>query len=1087
MKLITGSLSNYNLNIKAADRKWVATVYYDFNNTSYSINSNNIKSFDISDYVTDGKNITMGCVSTSKITLNLVKATATVASRLTNGTTFSIRLRLNNSWMLKSETFVIDKNTRVRRNDGSYDCSITAFDKSFLMTRPFTADGTGIAAVDAVTSIATKYGLTVDPSVNEVVTALGVASPLPVMQDYTDKQVLGFIAGCYGCNARINEDDAICFEWFTSSDDEIGPDRIYSDGCFVSEMEQRTIALIESGTNDDPLVAPNNAAGYSINFENPMMSIEHINAVYNQKIANNAISYRIGKVRYKGNPLNRPGTILTIRDIDGETALFYIMKRSIHYDGGLSETIECLGEGDTALSYKPTSPLQQNVERAMSRMEEAIANATDIITQTRGSIYELIPVDENDSSQGVSGWRLFSTDPTRRNAIVANSSGIGFSSNGGQSFNAAAVYIDEDGQGHINADFINVGTIGADRIGAGAITASKLASEAITADKLAAGAVTMKQLDVGLGVRTNILYNNNFFYGTDGWYTDKANSFSVYDAGTNYACAVLTPDSRRDVSIYQRVWLEANHRYSIFAYLEIEDWDTYNSESKIDVYLDGIAIGANQQLNVSTAVQNEGAVVIKISFDTGSIEGFTSSFTTVGLNFKKLLHGLSACPIVIHWMALSYACESLGFYCSKASWLNDTDYKMPNFIGTFDSLTQLRAYSGEVSDGDSAFVVEISFYSDTTRYKLYKRNDTGWVYVETRDSDTVIDDYLEAPRLSIDEDGNLVTLGRIESDRGVSGPFSYSNDKFSLNATCYQTKDNLDYLYESRLSFVRPPYFYDDGEDGFTPTEGNPVEESCKRLARIELTSLDTQSAYRREHIIMTAEGFSYVFKDVESVGDETRDILYQTTISGTGLTTDEICCNGKTVVQGDLNLSGILNASEEARFSKNVTIGNNAYVGSYDIVVDETTHEISYPTSGRLQVFNDAIFGFSDGSAFSGGNVQIFGDLDVFGNLWLSRLPQNFQCGSDRTEYGDEIGICSVTFSHSFSERPHIVASVSSYSNSSTPIIAEILNITFQTIENKQIYTGFTVRTRNAQTGALVESNFEWIAIGVPTLNQEA
>lgn len=466
--------SEYDNVIVAADRYWLLRMHYRSKNSMPLIPPSCIQSLTMEDYVCDGSNITMGCMAGSKITVNISGIEASVLSSLVEGTRVYFNMYVesgrtpspSSSSYLLSTDYVITESKRKRRAGDKYDCTLTAYDISYIMTKTYTHSGS-LTASEIVSNIADKYGLTVAPSVSTVVAAMdgNTAHTFEAPSgDVTDRQMLAYLAGYYGCYAKIDEFRRICFSWFEQSSDVIDVDRIYESEAYVTEMTERTITMLESGTDDTPIVAPDNAAGFSINFENPYMTAERATAIYNDKIANGKISFRIGKVRYKGNPVNNPGTILTVKDIAGESATFYIMKRTMRYDGGLSETIECMGESEQTVNYKVVSPTERKINRKLSRMEDAIKNATDIITQTKGSIFEFIPVDESDPSKGNSGWLLRSTAAGEQNVILANSSGIGFSSNGGQSFNAAAIYIDSNGVGHINANYIDVGKLSADLI-----------------------------------------------------------------------------------------------------------------------------------------------------------------------------------------------------------------------------------------------------------------------------------------------------------------------------------------------------------------------------------------------------------------------------------------------------------------------------------------------------------------------------------------------------------------------------------------------------------------------------------------------
>lgn len=482
--------SNYNENVLSDSRKWnvYRIAYYNDGSWSSIANANKyLRSFNLSDNSSDGSNITMGYVCGSKIVLEFKNAPATLVNSFAEGTQIILYLSLKGketdtySSQLNTIPYVIDEAKVVPIMSGR-NITITAYDLSYLMTHEYVSAYENPTAIQMVTEIATKYGLTVDSSVSAKIAELG-SSPSSMtfkpLNGFTCKQTLGFIAGCFGCNARVGIGRKIYFEWYeTSSMPDIGKDIVYLGGSALSE--KFVVKLIETGTSENPIVYPNNTSGYSINFENPYITADLARLIYDNKIANNKISFRSGKVKYKGNPINTSGKIVTTTDVDNASVSFYIMKRTLNYDGGLSETIECFGESETTINYKVNSPTQQRINRALSKMEDAIKAATDVITQTKGSIFELIPVDENDATKGNAGFKIHYED-TGSSAfddcvIMGTAGGVGLSTNNGETF-ATAMYFyqDEAGEIHgaINGEVIRAGSISADKIDTSQLVVSK--------------------------------------------------------------------------------------------------------------------------------------------------------------------------------------------------------------------------------------------------------------------------------------------------------------------------------------------------------------------------------------------------------------------------------------------------------------------------------------------------------------------------------------------------------------------------------------------------------------------------------------
>ena len=474
--------SNYNKNVLSDSREWNVYRIAFYNNGSWSSVADAkkyLRSFNLSDNSSDGSNITMGYVCGCKAVLEFKNAPTSLANNLTEGTQIMLYLSLKGkesdaySSQLNTVPLVIDEVKVVPIMSGR-NITVTAYDLSYLMTHEYVSSYENPTALEMVTEIATKYGLTVDSSVSAKIAELGSSlsnMTFKPLSGFTCKQTLGYIAGCFGCNARVGIGKKIYFEWYeTSSMPDIGNDIVYLGGSTLSE--RFTVKLIETGTSENPIVYPNNTSGYSINFENPYITADLVRLIYDNKIANNKISFRSGKVKYKGNPINTSGKIVKTTDLDNAPSAFYIMKRTLNYDGGLSETIECFGESETTINYKITSPTQQKINRALSRMEEAIKKSTDVITQTQGSTFELIPVDENDASKGNAGFKIHYKD-TGSSAfddcvIMGTAGGVGLSTNNGETF-ATAMYFYEDEDtgeiiGAINGEVIRAGSIAADKI-----------------------------------------------------------------------------------------------------------------------------------------------------------------------------------------------------------------------------------------------------------------------------------------------------------------------------------------------------------------------------------------------------------------------------------------------------------------------------------------------------------------------------------------------------------------------------------------------------------------------------------------------
>ena len=909
MFLTSGTKTTYDKHIVAPNRDWSSKLYYYYNGSWYSLGTTNLQSLQISDYSTDGSNITMGTVVGGKLTVNLIKVASSVVGRLTKGTAIKIKLTLNSSAAtsgitLTSRVFVIDDSKLTLRAGGSYNVSLTAYDFSYKMTDKFVASASKMTAKEILTQIADKYGFTIGESVDSVISEFesvtgGIQLYTPIA-DTTCKQTIGYMAGCYGCFAYFDEELQLQFAWYESNGDVVDSSRIFNGNSYVSEMEQREIVMLETGTSDNPIVVPNNAKGFSINFENPYITQTQAEAIYNQRIADGKLIFKIGKLSYRGSPLNSPGAIISVKDINRGEYPFYIMKRTLRYDGGLSETIECQGESETTINYKLTSPTQQKINRALSRMEEAIKKATDIITQTKGSVFELIPIDENDPSLGNSGWKLYSTEIGSNNLILANSSGIGFSSNGGQSFNAMALYIDENGIGHINANCIDVGKLSANVIDTSTLVVSK-------------GNVT--GLDDELADLLKAAEDAESKANTAQNTANTANS-TANTASTNASNALSVANSANGV---------------------IADWCYNNNTTYIDganiytgtisakqiaaesITADKLSVGVGTQLNLFYNDEFYDGTMGWYAYN-GTLTAQGTNQSWAYMQFKPNNSGISAIMQKL-WLvngqryAISAQIYPLNWSQNASTYYIRPFYGIaPSLVG--DDLRTAYNYNGETVvkmvfdyNGDTGFVdLGIAFrgimagstpstiniawisFSDATNETVgFYCTRKEWLASGYKDSNyiggtvnnsTTADAYSTQKALTVDASGNLVTLGTIKSNNGEIGSLVYNRERMDITTHAYYKYVGLPTFASSRISFINPPKYYEF--TATSPSYKNLAEEGQRLSARIEVAS----SAR-----ITTTEGeiAGNEYTMITSSGVSVSDSAGHSSISATGIDIDGV------------------------------------------------------------------------------------------------------------------------------------------------------------------------------------------------------
>lgn len=297
----------------------------------------------------------------------------------------------------------------------------------------FTAYDKLYSAINTYSSSGNK---TLQTILNEVCTALGITSvslsnpptiDSSILDGYTMRDVIGFIAGYYGKNAYLSPNGALDLRWFTAAS--YTADGTRANIPYIGENDctiRRWICATQEGT----ITA---GSGEGLYFTCPFMTQAQLNSLAaNQQLA----AYRKADVDIPfGNYLLQSGDIITVTTT-GSTLNVPIMSNSWTYDGGLSSAVTSYGASDytgTANNAEHSVSAQRvrsilAEHKAANRVTEAIQEATDTITGATGGIIrinmggngkpaEFLILDTGDISTAQSVFRL-------------NENGLGYSSNG---------------------------------------------------------------------------------------------------------------------------------------------------------------------------------------------------------------------------------------------------------------------------------------------------------------------------------------------------------------------------------------------------------------------------------------------------------------------------------------------------------------------------------------------------------------------------------------------------------------------------------------------------------------------------------
>lgn len=321
--------------------------------------------------------------------------------------------------------------------------------------------------------IATRYGLALDVErgvLAEMKSRTVTEAQALSLTAYTEREVCGFLAGLFGANARINTVGKLSVKRYqhSSTDDFCIPAAIqWQNGFKKTSEEEFVICSVTSGIDAAVFTA---GTGAGIGFANPIITEDEIFAIYDMYAG---MSFQPSSCEWRGNPCIECGDTVAVTDRNGNSYTVLVASQVIDLTGGLLMNTHCPG-GDAEISFDTVDErTRAALNRQYTKFQEAIKAATDAITQTQGSIFELIPVDENDTSKGNAGWilRFQKTGISDFDdcLIKATAGGIGFSTDGGKTVDAAAMYFYQDKatgeiHGAINGEVIRAGSISADKI-----------------------------------------------------------------------------------------------------------------------------------------------------------------------------------------------------------------------------------------------------------------------------------------------------------------------------------------------------------------------------------------------------------------------------------------------------------------------------------------------------------------------------------------------------------------------------------------------------------------------------------------------
>lgn len=353
-------------------------------------------------------------------------------------------------------------------DDDWYTVRIKAYDDVYQMTSKWTTTLTYPATLLSVlTELAGRYNLSLHWPLTSYKTNLATnkkitAEQANILANYADREVLGFLAGMLGFNARMNTVGKLNVSWYYQYVTvNISASLQWQNGFKKTFESAFTVSSITSGINDAVFTS---GTGKGITFSNPIITQTEVTAIYNRFKSK---TFQPCQCEWRGNPCVEAGDIVTVTDKNDNTYTVFIAEQEIDLTGGLSMSITC-PPGDADISFD-TVDWQTMIElrKQKNELQQAIEKATNAINGAKGGYYEIL---DSDNDGNPDGWIIKENEGGTSGIIRANKEGIGLSQDGGKTYKTAITYKGIAAEAIICADLSAIGaTIGGWNIGDEAI------------------------------------------------------------------------------------------------------------------------------------------------------------------------------------------------------------------------------------------------------------------------------------------------------------------------------------------------------------------------------------------------------------------------------------------------------------------------------------------------------------------------------------------------------------------------------------------------------------------------------------------
>lgn len=289
-----------------------------------------------------------------------------------------------------------------------------------------------------------------------------------LLGNYSQREVLGYMAGVLGCNAVTDRKGNVTLKAFENSNFKIPLEQQFMNGVSKVVATPLSVDYITTGAsseeNDNSNIVIVGEGAFGFNFENPFLSpLSSLNyqlAVQNIYDKYKGMTLTSCTVSYRGNPAVDCGDIVQIENPDGSYSNVFVLNQTLSVTGGFTENIDSAIKTDVSKDFVSVPP-SKRLDVKLDDFTNAYAEIIKNLTGAEGGYVKLV-TDKDDKVRAIAitqsdievKWdetnkKVVTSDNTYVAMWVWSYGGLGYTSNGGKSYNVAI-----NMQGQIYADMI---------------------------------------------------------------------------------------------------------------------------------------------------------------------------------------------------------------------------------------------------------------------------------------------------------------------------------------------------------------------------------------------------------------------------------------------------------------------------------------------------------------------------------------------------------------------------------------------------------------------------------------------------------